>query len=159
MRHQIAVILITSCSLLAGCAGTSAIVQSEYRLAQHEKLSLQLKPSPEVSEQGMQILQQRLAGQLSGQNLLATAGDGSSRVLEVSILHYYMRHGAARALAGIMAGTDKVQSRVQIKDRATGQVLSEFNVESKNPTAWGTSKGMLEQHADKIVETLTKARH
>jgi hypothetical protein len=41
-----------------------------------------------------------------------------------------------------------------VKDAKTGTALSKFSVESKNPTAWGTSRGMIEEHADKIVNYL-----
>ena len=43
-------------------------------------------------------------------------------------------------------------------DQANANAVSEFVVESKNPTAWGTSRGMIEDHADKIVETLTNGK-
>lgn len=158
MRTLIAAILVASGALLAGCAGTSAIVQTEYRLAQGEKLKLQLSTPPTASEEGMTILRERLTTQLSSSALLAGSTDASSKVVEVTVTNYYMRHGAARAMAGIMAGSDNIQSTVKIKEPATGKVLSEFKVESKNPSAWGSSKGLIEEHADKIVETLKSAK-
>jgi hypothetical protein len=57
-----------------------------------------------------------------------------------------------------MAGADNMQSSVQVKDRKTQAVVGEFAVESKNPTAMGTSRGMIIEHADKIVEYLTSGR-
>ena len=158
MRTLITAILVAASAFLAGCAGTSAIVQSEYRLAQGEKLKLQLSAPPTASEEGMAILRERLTTQLSSNALLAGASDTSSRTVEVTVTNYSMRHGATRALVGIMAGADNVQSTVKVKDFSTGKILSEFNVESKNPSAWGTSRGMLEEHADKIVETLKSAK-
>lgn len=139
--------------LLAGCA-TTAQIQSEYRLAQGEKLKLQVTAPPSATEEALQIFNERLATQLSSNGLLAGPSDASARNLEVSVTNYTMRHGAARAMLGIMAGSDNMQSTVKIKDQATGSVLSEFTVESTNSTAWGTSKGMIEDHADKIVETM-----
>jgi hypothetical protein len=158
MRKFAVAMMLASGVLMAGCAGTAAVVQSEYRLAQGEKLKLQLNPLPAASEQGMAILQARLTTRLSSAALLADAGDVSSRTLEVTLTNYYMRHGAARATVGILAGADNVQSRAQVKDPVTGKVLSEFSVESKNPSAWGSSKGLLEEHADKIVDTLVRAK-
>jgi len=154
MEKLVASILIVASSLLAGCAGTAAIVQSEYRLAQGEKFKLQLTAPAAASEEGITILRERLTSQLSSNGLLATAADASARTVEVTVTNYYMRHGATRAMVGIMAGADNIQSAVRVKDPASGKVLSEFTVESKNPTAWGTSRGMIEDHADKVVETL-----
>lgn len=150
--------MAASISLLAGCAGTSAIVQSEYHIAQGEKLKLQLSTPLKANENGMTILRERLTTQLSSNALLAGGGDASSKTIDVNVTNYYMRHGAARALAGIMAGTDNIQSTVKVKDTATGKSLSEFTVESKNPSAWGTSKALIEEHADKIVEMLKGAK-
>jgi hypothetical protein len=158
MRKLIAAILVASSTLLAGCAGTSAIVQSEYRLAQGEKLKLQLNAPPTASEERVTILRERLATQLSSNALLAGSSDASSRTIDVTVTNYRLRHGATRALVGIMAGADNIQSTVQVKDSSTGKVLSEFKVESKNPSAWGTSKGMIEEHADKIVEIPKNAK-
>jgi len=157
MRALIASILIASTAFLAGCAGTSATVQSDYRLAQGERLSLQLS-APTASEEGMAILRERLTTQLSSSGLLADSADASAKIVEVTITNYRMRHGAARALVGIMAGADNIQSIVKVKDPVTGKVFSEFNVKSKNPSAWGTSKGLIEDHADEIVATLKNAR-
>lgn len=76
-------------------------------------------------------------------------------ILDVNVTYYRMRPGAARALVGIMAGRDKIQSTVTVKG-ANGQILSEYTVTSTNATAWGTAHGMIEKHAKEIVETLTK---
>lgn len=158
MRTLIAAILVASSSFLAGCAGTSAVVNSEYRLAQGEKLKLQLTAPATASEEGVAILRERLTNQLSSNALLATPGRASLRTVEVNVTNYYMRHGAARALVGVLAGVDNIQSTVQVKDSKTGKVLSEFKVESKNPSAMGSAKGLIEQHADKIVEILKNAK-
>lgn len=154
MQKFIPIILIITSSFLFGCAGTSAVVQSEYRLAQGEKLKLQLTAPPTASTEGVAILRERLIEQLTNSGLLAAATDATARTIEVTVTNYYMRHGATRAMVGVMAGADNIQSKVKLKDQASGKVLSEFTVKSKNPSAWGTSRGLIEEHADKIVETL-----
>jgi hypothetical protein len=154
MQKLVALVVVVASALLAGCAGSSAIVQSEYRLAQGETLRLQLAAPPSASEEGVSILRERLTLQLSDSGLLATTADVSPRTIEVTVTNYYMRHGATRAMVGIMAGADNIQSTVKVKDPVSGKILSEFTVESKNPSAWGTSRGLIEGHADKVVETL-----
>lgn len=147
-------LFIVACTLLTGCAGTAARIQTDYRLAQGEKVKLHLTAPPTATEEGLKILRDRLTTQLSNSGLLAPTSDGSARTVEVVVTNYSLRHGAARAMLGIMAGADNLQSTVTIKDQTTGKTLAEFVVESKNPTAWGTSQGLIEEHADKIVETL-----
>jgi hypothetical protein len=58
-----------------------------------------------------------------------------------------------------MAGADNILSQVTVRDAASGSVLGEFVVESKNPSAWGTSRGLIEEHADKIVSYLKSGRN
>jgi hypothetical protein len=153
MKKLAVALLIAAASVLSGCAGTAANVQTEYRLVQGEKLNLQLITPPNATEEGVKILRERLNEQLSTNGLLAPASDTNARTIEVTVTKYYVRNGAVRAMVGIMAGADDIRSTVKVKDSA-GKVLSEYSVESKNPTAWGTSKGLLETHADKIVAIL-----
>ncbi len=157
MKQLFLAIVLGSAAVLTGCAGTSALVKTPYKMVQGEQFNLQLNKTDNISAEGLSILQNRLNDQLTANSLLA-GNNTAKRTVEVTITNYYMRHGAARALAGIMAGVDNIKSTVKVKDAATGQVLSEFNVESKNPTAWGTSKGLIEQHADKIVAILKGAK-
>ena len=153
MRAIAALIAIVTTLFLVGC-GTSAVVKSDYRQSQNEKLILRLNTPATASQEGAMILRERLNSQLSSNGLLAAVDDGSTKMLEVNVTNYTMRHGAARAMLGIMAGSDTIQSTVRIKDQANGSVLAEFAVESKNSTALGTSRGLIEEHADEIVATL-----
>jgi Domain of unknown function (DUF4410) len=144
--------------LLSGCAGTALRVQSAYQPASGDKITYAIFPKVEVSDEALSILRQELDSQLQGKGLLAANPTEARKSVEISITNYYMRHGATRALVGIMAGADNMQSSVQVKDRTTQVVVGEFAVESKNPTAWGTSRAMIMEHADKIVEYLTSGR-
>lgn len=83
-------------------------------------------------------------------------GAASGKV-DVTLTHYYVRHGAARALVGIMAGRDKIVSHVRVTD-ASGAVLAAFEVESTNATAWGTTGGLHERHAEEIAAQLQGKR-
>jgi len=65
-----------------------------------------------------------------------------------------MCHGAARALAGIMAGFDSIKSQVTIVD-GSGAVLGRIDINSTNATGWGTSRGLIEGHAKEIVDFAT----
>lgn len=144
-------IAIVATFLLSGCS-TTATIKSDVQLAASDKVQLSLITPPTMSEEGAAILRARLTTQLASRGLLATGA--GVKTVEVQVTNYYMRHGAARALAGIFAGVDNVKSTVRVKDNATGRVVSEFTVESDNASAWGTSRGMIEDHADKVVDSL-----
>jgi Domain of unknown function (DUF4410) len=158
MKKFVVSCLMVCASLMAGC-GTTAKIQTEYKLPQGEKLAFKVDAPQDMSAEALGILNARLTAQLTSSGLLATPADAKARSLDVKVNNYYMRHGATRALFGIMAGADNIQSTIKITDKATGSVLSEFSVESKNASAWGTSSGMLEDHADKIINTLKGSKN
>ena len=66
-----------------------------------------------------------------------------------------MRADGARIMAGIFAGTDAIRTLVIVNDTDNTETLGEFSVVSKNSTAWGTTKGLIEGHADKIIKYLS----
>jgi hypothetical protein len=82
--------------------------------------------------------------------LRAEAGDPK---IEVVLKHYYVRSNGARFWAGIMAGRDKIVSNVRVLGPG-GATIGNFDVETINVTAWGTSGGLMERHADEIVTRL-----
>lgn len=49
-----------------------------------------------------------------------------------------------------MAGRDKIISHVRVLD-TDGAQLASFEVESTNTTAWGTTGGLHQKHAEEIV--------
>ena len=65
-----------------------------------------------------------------------------------------MRHGAARSLVDIMAGSDSIILTIIIKDIEAGRQERSIHVASKKPSAWRSSKGLIEEHADKIISYL-----
>jgi hypothetical protein len=158
MRKLLAALLLASTTALIGCAGTSAMVRSEYKLSQGEKVTYMLTAPEDMAEEARGIFRARLTEKLTSGGLLSGASDTDARELDIQVTNYRMRHGAARALLGILAGSDNMQSMIGIKNKTTGAVLSEYEIESKNPSAWGTSKGMIEDHADRIVDTLAGAK-
>jgi len=129
-------------------------VQTAYQPTPGDKVTYAVVPKVQVSEEALSILRQELESQLQGSGLLAANSGEARKNVEISITNYYMRHGATRALVGVMAGADNMQSSVQVRDKKSQAVVGEFFVESKNPTAMGTSRGMIVEHANKIVQYL-----
>ena len=158
MKTRFLLSLVVSCLLIAGCAGTTMRVQTEYRPVAGEKFGYEIVNMAKMSEEALVIMRLRLDGELANKGLLATGPQESGRKVEIVVTNYYMRHGAARSLVGVMAGADNITSTVKVKDGKTNAVLGEFVVESKNPTALGTSRGLVEGHADLIVRYLQTGR-
>ncbi len=83
---------------------------------------------------------------------LLDAGDANPKI-EVVLKHYYVRSNGARFWAGIMAGRDKIVSSVRVVG-ADGSQTGNFDVETFNSTAWGTTDGLMEKHAEELVSRL-----
>lgn len=145
--------LLATIVLLGGCS-TSMQIQTGYQPIPGEKFRYQVVSNAEVSEEALTIMRERLNTQLSGSGQLGGGSDESATRVEVIITSYRMRHGATRALVGIFAGTDNMMSTVEVKDSRTNTVKAKFDVSSSNATAWGTSRGLIEDHADQIVQYL-----
>jgi hypothetical protein len=158
MKSAAAVLLVACCVLAAGCAGTALRAGQAYQAPAGQKYKYEIVNKAQVPDEGMGIFQERLRSQLVGSGMLAGNDDPSARSVQITIGNYYMRHGATRALVGIMAGVDNMSSTIAVRDASAGKTLTSFDVESKNPTAWGTSRGMIEDHADKIVEFLKSGK-
>jgi hypothetical protein len=103
--------------------------------------------------EGIDKLDRLIQGRLLQAGIVAGMGEPSSGRVQVDLTHYYVRSNGARFWAGIMAGRDKIVSEVEVFDDAGKQVGS-FEVETTNLSAWGTTEGLMEKHADEIVARL-----
>lgn len=139
---------------LTGCIGTSSKVARPNASAVGSKLWYTVENPGGMTPEGMTVLRSRLDERF----VAVRAADGTPGAVhvKVTVTAYRMRHGAARALVGIMAGKDTVLSTVQILDPLTGQELGRLNVESGNATAVGSAGGLLRGHADEIADFVLK---
>lgn len=138
----------------AGCVGTSLKVRTPYKPAAEAKRTYTLTTTASVTGNGLGILRERLEQRFRDEGLLAAPAD---RKVEIDVVFYRMRHGAARALVGIAAGADNIESTVVVRDAWSQVVLGEFTVESTNPTITSSARLLIEDHADKIVEYIKTA--
>lgn len=83
---------------------------------------------------------------------LIDAGNANPKI-KVVLKHYYVRSNGARFWAGIMAGRDKIVSNVRVVG-ADGSQVGNFDVETFNSTAWGTTDGLMQKHAEELVDRL-----
>lgn len=150
MNRTMPLYLVVTFLVLAGCAGTGMKVQTAYTPTPGASITYTVDPKVEISQEALGIFRQRLDSQFGTSGLLAT-GKPPARSVDIVITNYYMRHGATRALVGILAGADNMQSSIIVRDMKTKAVIGQFAVESTNPTAMFTSRGLIEDHADKIV--------
>jgi hypothetical protein len=94
--------------------------------------------------------------ELRANQILDADGSHKDKEIEVTFVRFNMRDSSARFFSGALAGTDIIYTQVIVKDIKSGSILSKYFVETENKSAWGTSTGLMEQHAEKIVTYLTK---
>lgn len=144
--RRVRVLLVTM-----GLALAAMVHAQEAKQAQARTYAYAFENEGGDDEAGIARLDSFIQQRLRDAGLLASGrGDGT---VEVTLTHYYMRSDGARAWAGVMAGRDKVTSRVRVLDR-NGAVLDEFEVGNSNATVFGSAAGLHEKHADEIVEKL-----
>ena len=139
-------------AVLMGCASNRSTVKETNALKSGERVVLKIDIAKAASEEGAAVFRNRLEQQLSSAGI-ALDDSSSGRTLEVILATYAVRHPAKRALFGAFAGRDKLQSRVLLRD-GNGELASEFFVTSQDASAIGSIRLLIEQHADKIVESL-----
>ncbi|GAB3388267.1 DUF4410 domain-containing protein [Lysobacter fragariae] len=139
---------LSSALLLSGCIGTSSNVRSAYAPAQGDRFTYTLDNYGGMTPEARAIFEPRLQQKLG--SLLVAGEDASAKRINIRVTYYRMRNGAARFMVGIMAGRDRIQSEVSIV-APDGKVLGTMSVDSSNSTAMGTSRGLIEGHADEIA--------
>lgn len=151
--RQFAVFLTLLGALALSACGTSSQVTQRYAPAPGDQFAYSIDNRGGMSEENLATLRTSLDSQLRGAGLLAATPSSAGRHVTITINEYRMHHGAARALVGIMAGKDTIRSTVQVTDR-DGNVLGSGEIDSGNATAWGTTGGLVEGHAEEIANFL-----
>lgn len=143
--------------LLTGCA-TNSVMHSSTSVPADQTYTYTIDRAEEMSAAGLDEFRKSLDAALAASNLQVKEGDPIDPAnITIAIDNYYMRHGATRALVGIMAGRDNISSTITVRGSDEKQ-LALFEVNSVNATAWGTSGGLIEKHAQEIVDRLVSLR-
>ncbi len=144
-------LIIVSMVIALSACGTSSQVRTSYAPAASDKFTYEIINTDGMSDAGLTTLKEKLDAALAARGQRAAGTEPDAKKLNIEITNYYMRNGAARILVGIMAGVDSVRSTVKITD-ASGTVLGQADVNTKNATAFRTSDGLIESHANEIVD-------
>ena len=136
--------------LIAGCSTTSTVHQAP-QLQPTQTYSYSFSNEGGDDLEGVKRLDDVIQTHLREAGL--TGSGNSNAIIQVIVKHYYVRSNGARFMAGIMAGRDKILSNVRVVG-TDGSQLGNFDVETFNSTAWGTTDGLMKKHAEEIVSKL-----
>jgi hypothetical protein len=150
MLRLAATLLLT---LLAACSTTSTVHQPLPQTGGSARVyAYTFENNGGDDLEGIAKLNRIIQGRLRDAGLLAAGAAPDGRVA-VELTHFYVRSNGARFWAGIMAGRDKITSNVKVFDQ-DGKESGSFEVETTNVSAWGSTEGLMEKHADEIVARL-----
>ena len=144
-------VLLCGLLFLAACSTTSTIHQP-YDGPAGQAYAYAFANEGGDDMEGIAELDSTIQRKLREAGLLAGTTTASMKI-DIVLKHYYLRSNGARFWAGIMAGRDKIISQVRVFGENGAQV-GNFEVETTNVSAWGTSGGLMEKHADEIVAKL-----
>ena len=147
------VALAASILLLAACSTTSTVPQPP-RLESNQTYAYSFDNQGGDNHAAIARLDNVIQSRLRAEGLVRT-GEDNPRI-EVVLRHFYVRSNATRFWAGIMAGRDKIVSNIRVIG-TDGSQIGNFDVETFNSTAWGSSEGLMERHAEEVVNRLKSA--
>ena len=136
--------------LLAACSTTSTVHQA-HRAPVDQVYAYAFSNQGGDDHEGIAQLDGVIQSHLRQAGLIDVGTAGPK--IEVVVKHYYVRSNGARFWAGIMAGRDKIISNVRVTG-ADGAQVGNFDVETFNSTAWGTTDGLMQKHAEELVARL-----
>ena len=142
--------LAASILLLAACSTTSTVHQAHGATA-GQTYAYSFSNQGGDDDEGIALLDSIIQSHLRQAGLI-DAGNANPKI-DVVLKPYYVRSNGARFWAGIMAGRDKIVSSVRVID-ANGSQVGNFEVETFNSTAWGTTDGLMQKHAEELVSQL-----
>jgi hypothetical protein len=141
-------VALLACVLFLGACSTTSRVHQAHAPAPGQVYAYSFTNKGGDDQAGIATLDSLIQRKLREAGLLS--GAAADRKIDVVLTHYYVRSNGARFWAGIMAGRDKIISNVRILGVDGGQI-GNFEVETTNTTAWGTTDGLMQKHADEIV--------
>ena len=139
MKRVSTVVMLLSWILVTGCAETSVRVNQPYAPSVNQKFNFEIENKSTLSDETLAIFRDELAGQMIAAQMLTISTDTTSKPLHIVIE---------------TAGTDHISSSVTVKDAITDAALAKYHVESHNQPPWGKPRGLMAEHAAKLVSYL-----
>jgi hypothetical protein len=145
-------------ALLGACGSTAVIKQPVATMPTTSSFAVgsltnaAAKDGDQPPEHFLRAVQGHLKNSLSKESRLAAQAETSSAVVDVKVVSYRMRSGFSRAMFGVFAGKDGIESEVTIKDAKSGQVLGSSTVSSFNVMAIGGEEDVARMHGEEIAK-------
>lgn len=132
-------------------AQTDIAAIPDYMPVDGEKFTYVLvSPHKEIPAKQYKVLKDTIENGLRDAGKLAEDGTSAKQV-EVLFTRYRMRSPGTRWVFSGLAGKDRIETMVHIKDSASGEILSSQFFRTGSATGWRGIGKILKRHADKVV--------
>jgi hypothetical protein len=137
---------------------TESAAVSNYLPVDGEKFTYVLvSPHKEIPAKQYKMLKDTIENGLRDAGKLAEDGTSAKQV-EVLFTRYRMRSAGVRFSLGTLAGKDTIQTMVNIKNRASGEILHSHFFRTGSARAWTGIGKVLTKHANKVVSYVVKGK-
>jgi len=155
MKYKNLFCLLLILLFVSACASPTSIqVNQGWNPGSDERFGYEIVERAEMTEDGRSVFDDHLQAHLGaagvGENGAAT------RNVNIEITDYQMQHGAARYFLGWFAGDDIMISEVTVTDAASGERIGRSTVKTESRGGGGSVSGLIDGHAEQIVDYLKK---
>ena len=141
--------------LILGCS-SSTTIKREFASAKDNNYIIETHYSDKHTPHNYrQLFESHLQRKLDELDLNAGSDPRHTHTAKIIFEEFQLRDDTERVMIGIFAGTDKVISSVEVISNAGNELVGEAIIESNNASAWASNSGLLEKHAQKVIDFLT----
>ncbi len=142
-------------TLIFGCS-SSTTVKKEFASVKNNNYLIETYYSGRHTPHDYrQIFESHLQRKLDEIYLNTGTDSDPTHTAKIIFEEFQLRDDTERVMVGIFAGTDKVVSSVRVISNEENELVGEALIESNNASAWASNSGLLEKHAQKIIDFLT----
>ncbi|NKB56372.1 MAG: DUF4410 domain-containing protein [Alphaproteobacteria bacterium] len=116
-----------------------------------------VSPTKEIPTKQYKILKETIENGLREAGKLAENG-ASAKQVEVLFTNYRMRSPGVRFSVGTLAGKDKIETMVHIKNSGNGEILHSQFFRTGSARAWTGIGKVLTKHANKVVAYVVRGK-
>lgn len=151
------ILILATAALLSACASSTKIDQplggdATLPPAKYSVIVIDNRGT-EAPEHFLDAVKSYVKQELQQQALYA---EDSGNQVVITVVDYRMRSGFTRAMFGVLAGKDGIDSEITIKDAQSGAVIGKSTVSSYNVLAVGGMEDVARMHAEEIAGFLGK---
>ena len=157
MNTKIIVISLLSFLFIA-CGATLKLSPLPNAVTANKNAKYFLKPvkaaDTRMGEEGVSFYNVTMLDRLRKNNMYAQTMQNADYVLVLTITKFQKREGASKYLFGAMAGSDGMETTVQVRDAKSDKLLGHGTIGQSDSSILASMNSMVEDSADQVIDYL-----